>query len=184
MRLRRYYVRFRCQAQSWNKQRRVVGKVEQHPDELYPRGFIVTNLRGLPSASSPSRTSAARRSSGSRRARARLNGSGCHVGPSPRMLSAFSSTSWPTTSTTSCARWRCRSRRSRGRRRACARSSSRSPRPKPRALHDLPDGQRRGIAATVRRDSGAHRRASGTTRAGITSAGVKCGKRRGEGMPR
>jgi hypothetical protein len=44
VRLRRYYVRSRYQAQSWNKQRRVVGKVERHPGELYPRGFIVTNL--------------------------------------------------------------------------------------------------------------------------------------------
>jgi hypothetical protein len=34
-----------CRAQSWNKPRRVVAKVEWHPEELYPRvGFIVTNL--------------------------------------------------------------------------------------------------------------------------------------------
>jgi hypothetical protein len=43
--VRRYYVSFGYQAQSWNKARRVVAKVEWHPGELYPRvGFIVTNL--------------------------------------------------------------------------------------------------------------------------------------------
>ena len=43
--VRRYYASFRYQAQSWNKSRHVVAKVEWHPDDLYPRvGFIVTNL--------------------------------------------------------------------------------------------------------------------------------------------
>jgi hypothetical protein len=43
--VRRYYASFGYRAQSWNKPRRVVAKVEWHPGELYPRvGFIVTNL--------------------------------------------------------------------------------------------------------------------------------------------
>jgi hypothetical protein len=43
--VRRFYASFRYQAQSWNKPRRVVAKVEWDPGELYPRvGFIVTNL--------------------------------------------------------------------------------------------------------------------------------------------
>ena len=43
--VRRYYASFRYQAQSWNKPRRVVAKVEWRPGELYPRvGFIVTNM--------------------------------------------------------------------------------------------------------------------------------------------
>jgi hypothetical protein len=43
--VRRYYASFRYRAQSWNKPRHVVAKVEWHPGELYPRiGFIVTNL--------------------------------------------------------------------------------------------------------------------------------------------
>jgi len=43
--VRRFYTSFSYQAQSWNKPRRVVAKVEWHPGELYPRvGFIVTNL--------------------------------------------------------------------------------------------------------------------------------------------
>jgi len=43
--VRRYYASFSYQAQSWNKSRHVVAKVEWHPDELYPRvGFIVSNL--------------------------------------------------------------------------------------------------------------------------------------------
>jgi hypothetical protein len=45
--VRRYFASFSYQAQSWNKPRRVVAKVEWHPGELYPRvGFIVTNLAG------------------------------------------------------------------------------------------------------------------------------------------
>jgi hypothetical protein len=43
--VRRHYTSFGYQAQSWNKPRRVVAKVEWHPGELYPRaGFIVTDL--------------------------------------------------------------------------------------------------------------------------------------------
>jgi Transposase DDE domain group 1 len=43
--VRRFYASFRYQAQSWNKSRRVVAKVEWHPGELYPHvGFLVTNL--------------------------------------------------------------------------------------------------------------------------------------------
>ena len=43
--VRRFFASFSYQAQSWNKPRRVVAKVEWHPGELYPRiGFIVTNL--------------------------------------------------------------------------------------------------------------------------------------------
>ena len=43
--VRRCYASFRYQAQSWNKPRRAVAKVEWHPGELYPRvGFIITNL--------------------------------------------------------------------------------------------------------------------------------------------
>jgi hypothetical protein len=63
--VRRYYASFSYQAQSWNKSRHVVAKVEWHSGELYPRvGFIVSNLpRALPRVSSPSTTSAARASS-------------------------------------------------------------------------------------------------------------------------
>src|SRR5712691_3393293 len=43
--VRRYYASFTYQAQSWNKPRRVVAKVEWHPGQLCPTvGFIVTNL--------------------------------------------------------------------------------------------------------------------------------------------
>ena len=47
--VRRYYASFTYQAQSWNKPRRVVAKVEWHPGELYPCvGFIVTNIARPP----------------------------------------------------------------------------------------------------------------------------------------
>jgi hypothetical protein len=43
--VRRYYASFSYQAGSWDRKRRVVAKVEWHPDQLYPTvGFIVTNL--------------------------------------------------------------------------------------------------------------------------------------------
>src|SRR6516164_8225042 len=43
--VRRFYASFRYRAHSWDRERRVVAKVEWHPGELYPRvGFIVTNL--------------------------------------------------------------------------------------------------------------------------------------------
>lgn len=43
--VRRYYASFSYQAGTWDKARRVVAKVEWHPEELYPGvGFIVTNL--------------------------------------------------------------------------------------------------------------------------------------------
>jgi hypothetical protein len=41
--VRRYYASFRYEAQSWNKSRLVVAKVEWHPGELRV-GFIVSNL--------------------------------------------------------------------------------------------------------------------------------------------
>ena len=43
--VRRFFASFSYRAQSWNKPRHVVAKVEWHPGELYPRvGFIVTIL--------------------------------------------------------------------------------------------------------------------------------------------
>jgi len=43
--VRRFFASFSYRAQSWNKPRHIVAKVEWYPDELYPRvGFIVTNL--------------------------------------------------------------------------------------------------------------------------------------------
>ena len=43
--VKRFYADFQYQAQSWDKPRRVIAKIEWHPGELFPRlGFIVTNL--------------------------------------------------------------------------------------------------------------------------------------------
>ena len=45
-----FYATFSYRAESWDKPRRVVAKVEWHPGELFPRlGFIVTNLTWSPS---------------------------------------------------------------------------------------------------------------------------------------
>jgi hypothetical protein len=44
-----FYHSFRYQAKTWDRDRRVVAKVEWHADELFPRvGFVVTNLRRSP----------------------------------------------------------------------------------------------------------------------------------------
>ncbi|WP_371061395.1 IS1380 family transposase [Rhodosalinus sp. 5P4] len=43
--VKRFYEDFQYQAQSWDKPRSVIAKIEWHPGELFPRvGFIVTNL--------------------------------------------------------------------------------------------------------------------------------------------
>lgn len=47
--VKRLYEDFDYQAQSWSKPRRVIAKIEWHPDELFPRvGFIVTNMTDEP----------------------------------------------------------------------------------------------------------------------------------------
>jgi len=58
--------------------------------------------------------SVAQRSNGSRKARARSSGGGCHAVASPPTRSGFSFMHSPTISATSCGRWRCPRRRSRG----------------------------------------------------------------------
>jgi hypothetical protein len=43
--VRQCHASFSYQAESWSEPRRVIAKVEWHPEELYPRvGFIVTNM--------------------------------------------------------------------------------------------------------------------------------------------
>ena len=43
--VKRFFVDFEYQAASWDKEWRVIAKIEWHPGELFPRvGFIVTNL--------------------------------------------------------------------------------------------------------------------------------------------
>jgi hypothetical protein len=43
--VKRLYEDFEYQAQSWDKPRRIIAKIEWHPGELFPKiGFIVTNL--------------------------------------------------------------------------------------------------------------------------------------------
>jgi hypothetical protein len=57
-----------------SKPRRVAAKVEWHPGELYPRvNLIVTNLARPASTSSPSTTSVAQRSSGSKEGKNLIN---------------------------------------------------------------------------------------------------------------
>jgi Transposase DDE domain group 1 len=47
--VRRYYYSFDYQAQSWDRARRVVAKIEWHRGELIPRfGFVITNLDRSP----------------------------------------------------------------------------------------------------------------------------------------
>jgi hypothetical protein len=79
--VRRFYASFRYQAQSWSRSRRVVAKVEWHPGELYPRGASWSQTCVVrPSGWWPFTISAARRSSGSKRARMRSLGPVCRAG--------------------------------------------------------------------------------------------------------
>jgi len=114
--VRRYYASFAYQAQSWNKSRHVVAKVEWHPGELYPRvGFIVSNLarsaEGIVGFYNQRGTCEQHIKEGKNA----IKWTRLHAALSPPMPSASSSMRWPTTSPTSCGRWRCRRRRSRGR---------------------------------------------------------------------
>ena len=46
MKVKRIYTEFQYQADSWDKERRVVAKIEWPPGELLPKiGFIVTNMK-------------------------------------------------------------------------------------------------------------------------------------------
>ena len=68
------------------------------PMSVYSQvGFIVSNLRSQLSVSSRSTISAARRSNGSRKERARSNGHACRAAPSPPTPCVFSSMHSPTT---------------------------------------------------------------------------------------
>jgi hypothetical protein len=103
--VRRHYAGFAYRAQSWNKPRHVVAKVEWHPGELYPRvGFIVTNLARSAEGVVAFYNQAARASSTLRKARTRSSGPACHAAPSPPTRCAFSSTLLPTTWAISCGR--------------------------------------------------------------------------------
>ena len=43
--VKRFFEDFHYQAMYWDKELRVIAKIEWHPGELFPRvGFIVTNL--------------------------------------------------------------------------------------------------------------------------------------------
>ena len=82
--VRRSYTNFTYQAGSWTKPRRVVAKVEWHPGELYPRvGFIVTNMARPAQNVVAFYNKRGPASSGSKRARARFDGRGCHAARSP-----------------------------------------------------------------------------------------------------
>jgi hypothetical protein len=47
-RVKRFYEDISYQAQSWDKERRVIAKIEWHPGELFPRvGFVVRHARAI-----------------------------------------------------------------------------------------------------------------------------------------
>ena len=114
--VRRFYANFTYQAGSWTKPRRVIAKVEWHPASFIRASASSSpTCRARPSGSSPSTTSAAHASNGSKRARVRSSGRGCHAGRSPPTPCGSSFMRSPTISAISCARWRRRSRSRTGR---------------------------------------------------------------------
>jgi hypothetical protein len=112
----RSFASFSYQAQSWNKPRRVVAKVEWHPGELYPRvGFIVTNL-----ARPAERVVAFYNQRGTceqfiKEGKGAVKWTRLSCRTLLPMPSVSSFTCWRTTWVTSCGRWRCPRRRNRGR---------------------------------------------------------------------
>jgi hypothetical protein len=114
--MRRFFASFSYRAQSWNKPRHVVAKVEWHPGELYPRvGFIVTNM-----ARPAERVVAFYNQRGTAEQRIKegknaIKWTGCRAAPSPLTRFASSSMRSRIISAISCARWRCPRQRSRGR---------------------------------------------------------------------
>jgi hypothetical protein len=167
--VRRYYASFSYQAQSWKKSRRVVAKVEWHPNELYPRvGFIGTNL-----ARSAERVVAFYNQRGT--AEQWIKEGRDHVDPAimPHVRRQRRASSAP------------RSRLQPGQFHADAGDAQsdgvvvadqaageadqdRRDGHQPQPLRHLPAGGGRGVAADVRGYSAAHYPAAGTTRASVT----------------
>ena len=95
---------FTYEAGSWTKPRRVVAKVEWHPaSSIHASASSSPTCRARPSGSSPSATSAAHASNGSKRARARSNGRGFRAGRLRPTRFGSSFMRWPTISAISCA---------------------------------------------------------------------------------
>ncbi len=106
--VKRFYEDFAYKAQGWDKERRVIAKIEWHPGELFPRvGFIVTNLPMGPDWVVRFTTSAAPPSSTSRKANTPSAGRGCRASGSTITRCGYSCTPWPTTWPPSCAASTC-----------------------------------------------------------------------------
>jgi len=100
-----WYAGFLYQAQSWDRARRVVAKVEWHNGELFPRvGFIVTNLSRPAKRVVRFYNQRAGRSSGSRKARTPLNGPACPVTTLWTTKCGCNCSYWLTTLATSCGK--------------------------------------------------------------------------------
>ena len=120
--VKRFFEDFHYQAASWDKERRVIAKIEWHPGELFPRvGFIVTNLPMEPDwvmGFYNQRGTAEQHLLGtllrntlsgnaSRKANTPSAGRGCHASGSATTRSGCSCTRWPTTWPPSCAASNC-----------------------------------------------------------------------------
>jgi hypothetical protein len=103
--VRRFHANFTYQAGTWSKPRRVIAKVEWHPDELYPRvGFIVTNLSRTAERSSPFYNKRGTCEQWIKEAKGAIKWTRCHAGRSPRTPCGSSFMRWPTISAISYAR--------------------------------------------------------------------------------
>jgi Transposase DDE domain group 1 len=114
--VRRCFASFAYRAQSWNRSRHVVAKVEWHPGELYPRvGFIVSNLprsaEGIVAFYNQRGTAEQWIKEGKGAIKwTRLS---CRTFAANGVRLQFHALAY--NGGTSCARWRCRTRQSRGR---------------------------------------------------------------------
>jgi hypothetical protein len=120
--IKRFYEDIEYQAQSWEKPRRVIAKIEWHPGELFPKvGFIVTNMPMDPDwvvRFYNQRGTAEQHLLGtllrntlpgnaSRKANTPSTGHGCRASGSATTRSGCNCTHWPTTWPPSCAASSC-----------------------------------------------------------------------------
>jgi len=106
--VKRFYEEFSYKAQSWDKERRVIAKIEWHPGDLFPRvGFIVTNMPMEPDEVTWFYIRRGTASSISRRPNTPPTGRDCRASGSATTRCGCKCTRWLTTSPPSCAASNC-----------------------------------------------------------------------------
>jgi hypothetical protein len=106
--VKRFFEDFHYQAASWDKECRVIVKIEWHPGELFPRvGFIVTNLPMEPDWVVRFYNQRGTAEQHIKEGNTPFAGRGCNAGSSATTRCGCSCTRWPTIWPRSCAASNC-----------------------------------------------------------------------------